>query len=94
MSQPQHVCRSCGAPIQWAMTEKGKRMPVDLKPDERGNILLQHREGDVPLAVYLNDIEKQKLIDALDGRLQRHRLFLSHFVTCKHAAGWRKKGGN
>lgn len=87
------VCRSCGAPIQWAVTEKGKSMPVDLQPSEDGNILLQHREGKVPIALYLNEKEKQQLIDALDQRQQRHRLFLSHFVTCKQAASWRKKGG-
>lgn len=22
-------CRSCGAPIEWVLTESGKRMPVD-----------------------------------------------------------------
>lgn len=97
MSQPQpprYVCRSCGQPIQWSMTERGRRMPVDLEPNDAGNILLQHRQGDVPLAVYLNEVEKKKLIDALDGRLQRHRLFTSHFVTCKDADKWRnKKGG-
>lgn len=75
------------------MTERGRRMPVDLEPSDAGNILLQHRQGDVPLAVYLNEKEKLQLIDALDGRLQRHRLFTSHFVTCEHAANWRKKGG-
>jgi hypothetical protein len=68
-------------------------MPVDLEPSENGNILLQHREGRAPLAVYLNEKERQKLIDALDGRLQRHRLFTSHFVTCPQAKTWRKQKG-
>lgn len=29
------TCRSCGAQIRWVMTESGKRMPVDAKPEKR-----------------------------------------------------------
>lgn len=28
-------CRGCGAPIRWAETDAGKRMPLDLKPEKR-----------------------------------------------------------
>ncbi len=29
------TCRSCGAAIVWAVTENGKRMPLDAKPEKR-----------------------------------------------------------
>lgn len=29
------ACRSCGAPIVWVVTESGKRMPLDAKPEKR-----------------------------------------------------------
>ena len=41
-------CRSCGAKIIWATTERGKRMPLDAVADTR--IVLEHRDGQPPLA--------------------------------------------
>lgn len=34
-------CGSCGAEITWARTEKGKPMPVDAAPNERGNLIVE-----------------------------------------------------
>ncbi len=31
---PDATCRGCGAPILWAYTERGKRMPLDTAPSE------------------------------------------------------------
>lgn len=81
-------CRSCKAEIVWAITERGKRMPVDKLPSKKGNLMLVWRTGEVtPLAVYLTTEQ----IAAFDGSLQRHRMHLSHFVTCKEADKWRKR---
>lgn len=33
-------CRSCGAAVRWVLTSTGKRMPLDLDPQENGNITL------------------------------------------------------
>lgn len=33
-------CRSCGAPIIWASTERGKAMPVDAQTTLDGNLVL------------------------------------------------------
>ena len=33
-------CRSCQAPIEWATSVKGKRMPLDAAPVKGGNITL------------------------------------------------------
>lgn len=35
-------CASCGAPITWAITPAGKRMPVDAEPTPNGNVELTH----------------------------------------------------
>lgn len=33
-------CRSCGAPIEWALTVKGANMPVDPDDGTAGNIVI------------------------------------------------------
>jgi hypothetical protein len=84
------VCRSCGAPIEWAVTENRRRMPVDAEPVVDGNILLEHRGyvGDPPIA---------RIVDA-DERADLQRLspeplvlFVSHFATCPNAAQHRRR---
>ena len=45
--QPDYTsepCRSCHAPVIWAVTSAGKSMPVDRDPAEDGSIALQWRE--------------------------------------------------
>lgn len=34
-------CRSCGAEIVWAVTDSGKRMPVDAEPFQRSVVVLE-----------------------------------------------------
>lgn len=72
------TCRSCGAPVIWAKTEKGKSMPVDanaVDPPDTGNILLTLEDG-VLTAKYV---------------LSASGLRLSHFATCPQAPSWRKR---
>lgn len=33
-------CRSCGAPVEWAKTQKGSAMPLDPTPTPEGNMVL------------------------------------------------------
>lgn len=40
MSNEHDRCRSCGAPVVWAHTENGQRIPVDPQPITGGNLLL------------------------------------------------------
>jgi hypothetical protein len=68
-------CRSCGAAIIWAVTETGKRMPVDAIPSDAGNILLA--DG---IAVIAKN----------DDTAADNELHTSHFATCPHAAQHRK----
>ncbi|MDQ5870771.1 MAG: hypothetical protein M3547_01010 [Acidobacteriota bacterium] len=80
-------CRSCGAVVIWAETEKGKRMPVDAKPSPTGNFKLREdgpftrpdgteTDPGVPLAVW-------------DPTLREER-YDSHFKTCPDRDRWRK----
>jgi hypothetical protein len=82
------VCRSCGQAVQWAETEKGRRMPVDLAPSPAGNIALYPREDNVPIAVVITQTE----IDAwMASGATKRKLYTSHFATCPQASRWRKK---
>ena len=35
------ICRTCQAPIIWAVTPSGRRMPLDAEPREGGNVTLR-----------------------------------------------------
>lgn len=66
------TCKSCAAPIEWARTQKGHRIPLDPTPSETGNILLQ--DG---IAVVI-DAQSREGIDA-------RTLRTSHFASCPDA---------
>jgi hypothetical protein len=71
-------CRSCTAPIVWATTGGGKRMPVDAEPVADGNVELSPVNGN-PVATVLD------APSLIPGALRR-----SHFVTCPDAGAWRQ----
>lgn len=86
------TCRSCKAPIEWAYTERGRRMPVDKEPTPEGNITLSHREqGRSPIAIYnsTEQIEEKRKQAATRG--EDARFFVSHFASCPYANKHRKK---
>ena len=70
------ACRSCGAPIIWAETVNGKRMPLDEDPDPAGKFTLDE-EHNPPVAEYAKPDAKGEL-------------FTSHFATCPNAAEHRR----
>jgi len=70
-------CRSCGAPILWALTGRGKTMPVDAAPSDGGNVRLV-LDGGTLRAIVGGDTDDQPV-------------HVSHFVTCKHADRHRRK---
>jgi len=79
------TCRSCGAPIFWVETEKGKAMPVDAEPVSDGNVeMTGEMVGNRPLVrVHANG--QSQLLDTGDR-------YLSHFTTCPDSAEWRRDG--
>jgi hypothetical protein len=68
-------CKSCDAPVIWAVTVNGKRMPVDADPvvAARGFRLDDEVEGETPLAVFVQTPARHE------------RLYVSHFSTCPNA---------
>jgi hypothetical protein len=75
-------CRSCQAPMLWARTEKGRRIPLDVEPyagdDPRGLFVL--RAG-VAVAVPAGAFEDEP----------RYR---SHFATCPDASAHRRSSSS
>lgn len=77
------ACRSCGAQIRWAVTDKGKRIPLDWEPDAEGNVLLVLDETALEMVALVD--RKDRPIAGLAG--QR---YFSHFKTCPDAAQHRR----
>lgn len=78
-------CRSCSAPIRWALTQKGRRIPLDPDPVPDGNLVLAPavEPRSTPTAIALtrhND-------PPLNPDTPRYR---SHFATCPNARAHRR----
>lgn len=81
MTYARSTCRSCKAPIVWAVTEKtGKAIPVDAEATPDGNIVLTAGAGS-PVA---------HVLTADDGPVDPEARFRSHFATCPNASTHRK----
>jgi len=80
-------CRSCGAPIIWAITVNGKPQPFDAMPHEDGNALLEERNitRDGHVHVELHARSSDPLFDA--GK----PIYMPHHATCEHADQWRRR---
>jgi hypothetical protein len=74
---------SCRARIRWAVTETGNRIPLDADPVDDGN-LAARKDGDTIRVRTLGTGE------LADGELR----FVSHFASCPHAAGHRKRASS
>jgi hypothetical protein len=85
---PADRCRSCNAPIRWAVSlANGKALPLDETPAETGNVWL-HEAGEEGGNV---DVAEVLAGDRLDrARKAEIDLYLSHFATCPDAGRWRK----
>jgi len=79
------ACRSCGRPIRWTETEKGKRMPVDPEPVRGGNLKL-HPIPRPTIDGYLTTVEISQVITP-DKHVDA---YISHFATCPAARNHRK----
>ena len=79
------TCRSCEAEIVWALTERGKRQPFDVKPSEAGNYVLDDATDEegrpVKLARYIGPSPDSLFEDP------RER-FVPHHATCPDSEDW------
>ena len=76
------TCRSCGAPIRWVLTDKGRRMPLDPDPHPDGNIM--------PVTVTVGGAFPREETRAFVTTAPDGPAWRSHFATCPHAARHRK----
>lgn len=81
------ACRSCGAPVVWAVTVDGRRMPVDRDPVDGGNVLLAPsvEPGGSPTATVVGKRVQETLFGDNGPR------YVSHFATCPDANRHRRR---
>lgn len=94
---PGATCRSCRARIVWAITDGGRKMPVDLEPvSSEGVLLPEARKGELVLWYEVNErgwpIGGQLVSFAT---LEQRRdpnvpLWRSHFATCPNSTSHRR----
>lgn len=89
------ACKSCGAPVEWREhIETGRRAPVNVTPDPKGNVVL---EGEVQYRVLTHDeIETFDALTVLDAEgvlgssvKRSPARYTLHFTDCPNAAGHR-----
>ena len=73
MAHNQTKCQMCGAWIVWAVTDTGKRIPLDVSPVYGGNVVLS------------NDCDLAQIVKT-DRSVKR---WVSHFSTCPQSKEWR-----
>src|SRR5437773_2351455 len=71
-------CRSCGRPVRWVETERGKLMPIDPEPSTEGTILLRRQLDRKPLAI----------VGVPPAAFIGEDRFVSHFSTCPDHKEW------
>lgn len=84
-------CRSCGAPIWWAYSTGGKRIPIDADPVEDANLVAVDRTGqpldpdrarDAVTRGQATVTVARRALRSMNPELPRWR---THFSTCPHA---------
>lgn len=79
------VCRSCGAPVRWAMFRESRKLnPLNAAADPKGNLGIvrgqTHHDG-TPLVV---------VVTAANAGDVGNERYTSHFATCANAAQHRR----
>jgi hypothetical protein len=77
------ACRSCGAPVIWALSERGRAIPVDAQSCIGGNITLKYP----PIHETDGGAVEPRAVVGTPGSGN----YVSHFATCPDRAKWRKR---
>lgn len=80
-------CRSCGAEILWAQTERGSSIPLDPVPDPRGNLVI---EVDGPGDGWPPAHVRRTAVYVREGERPDEPRYLAHFATCPQAESHRR----
>jgi len=75
------TCRSCGAPVLMVRSWKGRYIPIDAEPSQRGTLRL--RDG------FAQVVPQPEL----DAARKREQLYVGHAASCPAAAHWRERVG-
>lgn len=81
---PVRSCRSCKAPVRWALTTSGARMQLDAVAVEGGGWLVDGK-----------DTDGRFVCRRVEPLLYQHGdapRFVSHFATCPDAQEHRRRG--
>jgi hypothetical protein len=70
-------CRACGAPIRWAITRNGKRIPLDAAPNPAGNVSLHEAGSGMAFAT---------VHAGPPGMLDDWEAWMPHHATCPNWA--------
>ncbi|MCI4360649.1 MAG: hypothetical protein L3J91_03015, partial [Thermoplasmata archaeon] len=81
------MCRSCKAAIRWAVSVKGKRIPLDADPLPDGNLRLYRPD---PMGHVLRLPPSRAIFVPRPERVEGELLFVTHFATCPYAEEHRK----
>lgn len=76
-------CRSCGAPLIWARTEKKRWLPLDAEP-------VDARSGASVFVLRETDQPKPLALAVTPAAFPGEPLYVAHFGTCPHADKWRR----
>jgi hypothetical protein len=78
-------CRSCNAPIRWAIFDGGKRVPLDAEANPDGNLGVIRWGPRSGSAFALPVVAVNPT-----GPTETPFRYTSHFATCPQADEWRK----
>jgi len=88
-------CDECRALIFFAVTKKGKLMPLDADPTIDGNVFLDPfpatRRSGAPSEMMLATVLTKKSLEYVrENYDERGPLYMPHFATCTNAARFKR----
>ena len=84
------TCRSCSAPILWAVTIAGRIMPLDAEPNPDGNVVPTGKRGRTRAGSAIEvrvEAARQQTLDVDDPIVR----YMPHHATCPDADKWRRR---